>query len=259
MYCQKLVAETTHDPDRPYPRLARAPIVEAVIYWQAPASPALDLTTLRAALLEHLPDYPEPQELRHIQVSMGAADPANATLTQSIRWNGFRLTDRSGKYVAQFAPSGVVFSRLAPYEDWQRFHAEAMRFWQTFRELAAPEGIQRLGVRYINRILLRDSERPSVYLNQAPAQFAGLDVRPHSFVYQDTYAMPNSAYQVNLVRAVQTQPNPALIVDIDVFSKRAIALESEAQTNMLEQLRALKNKIFFNCITQTALDRFQAS
>ena len=47
------------DLNETFPRLARPPIVEAVIHWQARAQKPMEPESLRAALAERLPMYPE--------------------------------------------------------------------------------------------------------------------------------------------------------------------------------------------------------
>jgi uncharacterized protein (TIGR04255 family) len=163
--------------------------------------------------------------------------------------------------VVQFTQTGVVFSRLEPYEQWESFKDEALKFWDIFLELAEPISIQQMGVRYINRISLQDGETPETYLKQTPSAQAALGLQKTSFFYQDIYGVPGTPYSVSWVRTIQAQlqealAERALIVDINVFTTTLVTPDRESLIQKLSEMRWIKNKLFFSCITQKALQRF---
>jgi uncharacterized protein (TIGR04255 family) len=251
----------TIDLNEEFPSLEHAPSIEAVIHWQAHADQPLDQTTLKNELAKRLPDYPICQPQHNIAIEASGTLDGSSEVIHRTQWNGFRLQDISNRHVAQFTPVGLVFSRLEPYEKWETFQTEAMRFWDIFLELAAPTAIQRLGVRYINRIALENGEKPSTYLNTVPPSLPGIELPTESFFYQDTYRVPDHPYYINWVRTIQPQQpystdGQALIVDIDVFMTEFIALDRESLIQRLYEMRWIKNKIFFSCFTPTALERF---
>jgi uncharacterized protein (TIGR04255 family) len=243
--------------------LGNAPITEAVIYWQAQPNTTLQQLSLPSLLLERLPGYTVSQPLFVQSIEASSAVDGTSRFSQETQWIGFKLEDPLNHYVAQFNQTGVVFSRLAPYDRWKSFLAEAMRFWHTFVDLTKPSSVQRLGVRYINRIPLTGGERPSTYLTSLPGDPSGLTTGPESFFYQDVYKVPGHPYSINWVRTVQppasAQDDIALILDIDVSTASTIEvihLEQENLIKKLNEMRWFKNKTFFGCITQTALERF---
>ena len=254
----------TIDFNEKFPRLEHSPSIEAVIHWQANPSKILNQATLMDELSRSLPDYPMCEPQHGIEIAFGTPDGTSG-VSHRTQWNGFRIQDEK-QHVAQFTPTGAVFSRLEPYEEWESFQAEAMRFWDIFLEVAVPTTIQRLGVRYINRIVLKSGENPSNYLKIMPSALTGLELPTESFFYQDTYQIPGYPYYVNWVRTIQAQPitsvdyqHPALIIDIDVFTtNQLIASDRESLVKHLHEMRWIKNKIFFSCITQTALEEFRA-
>jgi uncharacterized protein (TIGR04255 family) len=244
-----------------FPRLKTAPSIEAVIHWQAHAGKNLQPEVLKTELTQRLPDYPIFQTQQDIQISASEAPDGSSEFFQQSQWSGFRFQDEQNRHVAQFTLNGVAFSRLEPYEEWVSFQTEALRFWRIFLELAEPTVIQRLGVRYINRIPLNNGEQPSDYLNTSPSPPPGLELIAESFFHQDTYPVPGSPYSINWVRTIQTlgaapDNGRALIVDIDVFTHELLQVDHATLTQRLQDMRWLKNKIFFSSITQYALERF---
>ncbi|MGB3139026.1 MAG: TIGR04255 family protein [Nodosilinea sp.] len=251
------------DLNEEFPTLKSAPSIEAVIHWQAHAEKKLAPEALKEELTQRLPDYPILQTQQGIELTAAGTLDGSSEFFHRTQWNGFRLQDEQNRHVAQFTPTGIVFSRLEPYETWMTFKAEALRFWDIFLELAEPSHIQRLGVRYINRIPLDNGEQSSRYLKIVPAVPPGLQLSTESFFHQDTYPVPGYHYLINWVRTIQPASSDptngrALIVDIDVSTHELLQLDQATLNQRLQEMRWLKNKVFFSCITDAALERFGA-
>lgn len=255
-----LPPQFTIDLTEKFPKLPAAPSIEAVIYWQAHASKGLSIIDLTNELTQRLPEYPIHQPQHNIEISASVRADGTSEVGQRTQQNGLRLQDER-HHVVQFTQTGVVFSRLEPYEQWESFKDEALKFWDIFLELAEPISIQQMGVRYINRISLQDGEAPETYLKQTPSAQAALGLQKASFFYQDTYGVPGTPYSVRCVRTIQAQlqealAERALIVDINVFTTTLVTLDRESLIQKLSEMRWIKNKLFFSCITQKALQRF---
>jgi uncharacterized protein (TIGR04255 family) len=241
-----------------FPHLPRAPIVEAVIHWQAPSAKAFDQTQVQEEVKRRFPEYgcQAQQELRAI----AQTSPEGVQSQQQARWDGFRLTGKgiADRYVAQFKPNGVVFSRLAPYQSWEPFEAEALRFWDAYVELASPPVVQRLGVRFINQIMLGVDREASYFLKQVPAPPPGIGLSSDQFFHQDTFRVSESPYQINWIRTVQTtlHNERVLILDTDV-STEGIDSSRDVLLTHLAEMRLLKNRVFFACMTQQAINQFR--
>jgi uncharacterized protein (TIGR04255 family) len=243
-----------------FPNLTNSPILEAVIHWDAPASKPLEQISLKEALTKRLPEYPTIQTQHGIEVKIEDTPDDMSQLSQRMQWNGLRLEDAPANYVAQFTHTGIAFSRVKSYESWENFKVEALRVWDVFVELAEPKAIRRLGVRFINRIFVKQGESISTYLKSEPYRLSGLEISPKSFFYQDTYQVAGYPYQINLVRTIQPHQTgsgseQALIVDIDVFTNEVSSIRDDLNQQLAE-MRWLKNKIFFSNITETALNNF---
>lgn len=239
------------DGDRDFPHLAHAPIVEALIQWQASPSQSLDREELKKQLGGRFSGY-----ALHVQQHVEAALSASAEgveTRQRTRWGGFRLTSGDEKYVCQFLPNGILFSRLAPYENWSTFAAEALRFWAGFVELAAPVAVERMAVRFISQMELKEGENAADFVKETPGLPESLGLRPDTFFRQDIMEVPDYPYRVRLVRAIQGReppivPRRSLIVDIDVFTTQPTKVDQAAIDQRLKEMRFLKNFVFFNFV-----------
>lgn len=248
-----------------FPHLVQAPIVEAVIHWQAWAQRWPAMEDLKQELARRFPDYAKvrPQhEFRHHVELNHPGGPDREKSSSSVTWQGFRLTSNDERYVVQFLRGGVVFSRLAPYQDWAHFEAAAWPFWETFAELCAPAGVQRIGVRFVNRFALLKGRKPPDYLANMPKPPKGSRLQSESFLYQERYRVPKTGVTVNVVRTNQPasgslEESNAVILDIDVSIERPMELDAELMHARLAEMRQLKNEVFFRSITAKAVQEFQ--
>ncbi len=235
-----------------FPHLPSAPVVEAVIHWQARAGRTLSLANLQENLTERLPDYPnrEPQHLLRFAAHGSIA-------SQNSDWYGMRVSDPEKRYIAQFTRDGLVFSRLAPYNDWTTFSREARRCWSIFVELAAPSEIQRLGVRFINKISSANLDNLGDYLREPPSRPSNLPL--NGFWYQSSFKVPNRSFEIRVGKMFQPEsplPQEGLILDIDVVARSPIQCDDAALDRVLPEMRWLKNRIFFDLLTPEAIESF---
>jgi uncharacterized protein (TIGR04255 family) len=252
------------DTTEQFPRLAHAPIAEAVIEMRARAEVPFEESTVRGRLVPLLSAYPQIEsqsEFEHeMQFGLGR-EPVQTH--RDLGWKGLRCESADHVHIVQFNRDGFVFSRLRPYDHWEQFYGEAIRLWNVHRDIAHPSEIQRLGLRFINRIELPlDGPRPDDYLHMPPEVLTGLPLSRSGFFHRDVLGVPGYPYIVTIVRTVQpiqtgVSKRFGLLLDIDVFSTEPFDLRDELLTQRLTEMRWLKNKAFFGSITERALESFQ--
>lgn len=243
-------------PERHYPR---APITEAVI----------DLLTVGAVEpsvdhLEQIGDAGYPGKERVDINEFGVAREGASIKTKQLGWR-FRSAD--GLYVYQVRKNGFGASRLAPYERWESFRGEARRLWDKYREATQPLGLQRIAVRYINRIdIPLPLEDFGDYFLTAPL------ISPHLPQGLSGYLLSLTVPIDPLVTAIITQTtlspevvgtkpaNPeklSMLLDIDVSQAIELPETEEGIWERFEYLRKVKNHVFESCITDMTRGLFQ--
>lgn len=238
------------DLSKEFPHLPRAPIVEAVIQWQATGTKDVLESHLRSHLEGAFPDY-EIAPQHSLEAAFEGSDKG-MELRQRSSWQGFRLTrlsDGNPQFVCQFRQDGIVVSRLAPYEGWNQFLPEAIRFWKTFTEIREPKSIARLSTRYISQMPVRSMVEIADLLNVVTDPLKVFGVSSDTFFHQDTVKLGNLPYIINVRTALQPTPkseisDKSLIVDVDVSTAEGPTDESEMELT-LKELQHLKNKVFF--------------
>lgn len=234
------------DLNEKFATLSKAPIVEAVLQFNAPPSIAFKQVELKELLAKEFASYKVHDQVQHETEFQSSAEGTVAMHHRS-QWDGFRLHSEDGKYICQWKRNCVVFSRLQPYETWPKLLDAAMPFWSVYRRIGEPTIIEGISVRFISQIPLRENERPSKYVQKVPVPLKGLGLRADAFFHQDTIPLKGYPYEVRLIRAMQpaaekTGSKRVLIVDIDVSTTEAVTFEN--LNRALDDLRYIKNKVF---------------
>jgi uncharacterized protein (TIGR04255 family) len=249
------------DLSQAFPHLNKAPIIEAVIQITTRAQSSWQESDVTQRLKSALPDYPNALAMNRVQQEFvfGPQAPAQSNF-QDLGWNGLRLQSADNHHVAQFNRDSFVFSRLQPYEDWESLEREAMRLWALHVALASPTEVQRLGVRFINRIQMPVGDtRFEDYIDPHPETPGGLDLPFLNFLHRETLVVPGHPYGINLTKALQLPQNFSLegvgiILDIDIFTMQSFTVDAADLNRRLTEMRWLKNKTFFGTITSKALE-----
>jgi len=247
-----------------FEHLKNAPIVEAVVSIHARPEKRLEEKELLAALKSKLPDYPTvvSQNESSVTFQLTGDGPAPAP-GQNISWKGIRFQSADKLHLAQFNKDGFVFSRLAPYTEWNHLSNEAFRLFEIFVEVAKPREIQRLGLRFVNRFEMPPAETQfEQYIQPHPQPPVGLDLPFTGFFHQDSFAIPGHPYGINIVRTIQPPMPPlvlgvGLIIDTDVFTQMPFEFDLERTKHYLAEMRWLKNKVFFGSISEKSVELFK--
>ena len=242
-----------------FPHLDKAPIAEAVIEIRTRAEGAWDEAVVTQRLKAELPEYPAVLSLNEFrqEFSFGTQVPP---VTHELGWNGLRLQSADNLHVAQFNRDRFVFSRLQPYKSWEHLEREAMRLWKLHIHVAKPTELQRLGVRFINRIpMAPEATRFEDYIQPHPETPRELNLPFLNFMHRETLVVSGHDYGINLTKTLQMPQDRigegvTIIFDVDVFTMRPFSLGRSELERRLTEMRWLKNKSFFGTITSKALE-----
>ena len=242
-------------------QLARAPIVEALIDLRVHAAEATTVERLEKALEDQDFGYHKKGPILRGQfgfVINPQDDPPTQSMSGSSSIIGVRLHSADERYVAQFTIEGFTFSRLEPYESWERLVSEAQRVWSTYRACVAPTRIHRTATRFINnlRLPLKPGDRFERYLTAMPNMPPEFPQTCSSFLQRFVVEDERSGATAILTQALeQSAPTPSVpvILDIDVFRETRFAPDGAEVWDFLGELRGLKNRFFFGALTEAAV------
>lgn len=241
--------------------LPSAPIKEAIIDFRVKARRDFqprDFERLKVDLSTRFPQVAE-QSTGTItfQLTPTGVQPP---LVEQGGFKGLVFHSQDKKLLAQFRIDGLTLNRLKPYTSWDELRPIAIELWGLYCSIARPEGVTRLALRFINEILLPSEKDPlSRYITMAPLVPAELPREVSAFFTRTTLHDRERDLAAHVSQAFGSNPASRLVyvLDIDAFREGAWTPSDPDIEATLEALRALKNLIFFNGLTETMLRQFE--
>jgi len=240
---------------RPWPRLENPPIVEALI----------DVRVVeRAGVLEELGRLAErvrddyPHVLHKLQQTIEVSDSGQARqVAHREEARGFGFTNSARDRIVQARVDGFTFNWLGRYESWEALRDEARRLYDIYRAVASPEGIERVAVRYVNRMQVPEGAELGELMRLRVEIPADLPQRLGGVMTR--VLMPfDGSIVANVTSVIEPAAGSQMTwtLDIDVIDfERSSDSRSDAIWPRLDRLRSVKNQVFFNVLTESSLER----
>ena len=247
-------------------KLRNPPIVEAVIDVDCDLPAGFDLAGLEtAARAQFEPRYPKSQTLfSQEHLIQAAAQGASPKLTSRLSVQAFQYRQEDGKQLVQVRAQGFSFNRLAPYTGLDEYLPEIERTWRIYVDLVSPIQIRGVRLRYINRIfvpLAAGKVELDEFLKIGPRLPDEEHLSLSGFLTQQAAREKGTGFQVNLVLTAEAPENEKLPIILDIAVASNATIESITDwpsiARPIQQLRALKNRIFLNTLTEKCLDLFR--
>jgi uncharacterized protein (TIGR04255 family) len=242
--------QTTSSNRRHY---ARAPVIQSSAEIRVARSEPVLPDALRRLGDDEGGRYPDVKELVRgdvqITVEPAAAPPLQAATHGEI--TGFEWANPAERFRAQSA--GLSYHRLEPYTSWESCRDELRRLWPRYRALSAVQRIERIGLRYVNRLNLPAGAEIKDYLLTVPDVAPRLPQALSGYMMQLNIPHPELPGGVLVIREGLMQPTSAdvtsVLLDLDLFQTVDFAPDTDDVWNHFETLHAYHNEAFESCIT----------
>ena len=163
---------------------------------------------------------------------------------------------------ASVGPDVLSVHMLRPYQrpeapeesGWDEFHPRIVTALKAYWHVADPEGVRRISVRHINRIvILEPMVKIEDYLHSAVPLVQGLPDAVNDFMSRTDYRCEDGAHLV-LAQGTFTPPSGEIgfLLDIEVNWERADLLTETEALARTDRLRALERNAFEAVITDVA-------
>ncbi len=240
--------------------LRNAPITEALIDLRVKARRDANEAAFGAAL-EDLPGFPILERQHQTELTFAGGTGVAPTQTARERFAGWFVRSPDRLSLAQFRVDGFTFNRLKPYTSWGDIFPKAMDLWRLYLEVARPEMVTRLAVRYINHIPLPEGEYDLAnFLAAVPPIPEPLPQYVSGFVSHVVIHDPPSGMSGAIRQVFEQSTNGSamrLLLDNDVYINGQFEPSNPEIAVKLDSLREFKNRIFFNVLTDRLLERFE--
>lgn len=240
------------------------PITEAVFDIRVSLPDATNLDVLKSFHNEVKERYPIIRDRRKIEGGFrfdAGAKPRVISSKDEIYGYMFYSSDQSS--VVQARLDGFSFNKLKPYSNWEEFSKCAFDLWGIYVKIARPCKINRLSLRYINRIELPLPLKSfDEYVLTSPGLAPTIDFGVANFFTKMVMTNPEIDAIANLTEAIEQEDTVKnvlpLIFDIDVVKNVDLEVSNmDAVVDIMNKLREFKNKLFLESFTDKTKDLFK--
>lgn len=172
------------------------------------------------------------------------------------QFRGVIFSNKKNNKQVQFRVDGFTLNFLSPYSDWDEFYKEALLLWEIYFNALKPKKINRIGLRYINKI---EIPLPLVsfqeYILNMPPIPKSLPQLYNSFFMQIQVPCENNEYNAVITETIETPTKELVpfILDIDIFKE---INDNNFEFTDFNYLRSMKNLIFEDFITDKTRNLF---
>jgi uncharacterized protein (TIGR04255 family) len=239
------------------------PIIEALceLQFNLPDNPNSHHVTvigkMQSALGADYSGNPGEQRLRSITLT---ADPAPVPQLETLF--RFHLPTADGKRLLAIGPDALSVNVLHPYTTWEddfrpRIKAALDAYWP----IAKPLSVKRIGVRYINRVVVPAAAGD--FTNWFNSTAMNTDVpgsRLTHFAHSNESTLPDKTKViVNHLTIVPDRPqDAAFLLDIDAVWDATPLVDRNEIDSTIEKLHTLEGDVFEALITEATRDIFDA-
>ena len=245
------------------------PIEEALCEFRFQPNQDWDLTIpgkLHVKLADEYSGKPREQKVMDFTLKAQQGQPPHWGYGEGLA--KVQFTTRNGKRMVAIGRDVLSVHMLRPYQDsqnchasgWDEFHPRLEKALKAYWEVVQPLGVCRVGVRYINKIVIPGSEVNVMnYLKCALPIVHGLPNHLNNFMTRVEYSYADDVRLVLSQGTVQAPPNQAgLLLDIDLIWETQNSISLQSALEKASDLRDREREAFENLITDKARKLFDA-
>jgi len=208
-------------------------------------------------------DFPEIQAVGGMafQIVVGSGPQLAQMPPPGVPAPTFRFATAAGDQFIQISDTSFVYQSTAAYPGWDAVKAAILDLWVRMLPVVKPDGVTKVGLRYINRIA-RDKQHPYIgdWLS-ASAYIPPLLLASRRHFLSRVEASPGDNDLLLITVADQEladTPHGAVIFDIDRICSDAIAADPNVVGEVLERLHQEVWDVFWTSRTPALEQRLNA-
>jgi len=242
--------------------LEKPPVTEAIIDIRVELPENFKVNEFEKLKDQLVNEYPESKEI-HVWKGRFELNPEKPLIPpKHLGAQGISLKSKDRSNVTQFRVDGFTFSRLPLYSSWEEISEQAFKLWKIYSNLTNPKSITRLATRFINEIKFKlpcDNLNLNDYFTALPSLPEELSGVHGTFLSRFAIQDPATSISAKITQTTEGKivtDTYTLILDIDVFQSVSLSLDDEKIWTIFEDLRKMKNNIFFSLITNKTKELF---
>jgi len=200
---------------------------------------------------------PRQQKMVEAQFQATADQPASFAVREGP--GRTQLLTEDGTRLLSLAPDVLTVHELAPYSGWESFRPRIKAALEAYQDIAAPESVVRITVRYINAIEIPLSQLDlSAYFKCSPPHLEELPSTMGGFMNRAEYVDENG---IKLLLSFATIEAPkgssGFILDLD-FSWEGTPISLTEAMSIVDDLHDREGRAFESAITHETRRIFNA-
>ncbi len=234
---------------------AYSPIIEVVCEIHFGANSEWDMT-IPGLVYEQVRDIlPKKQQVKSISIKFQPNSGTNLRETERIQF-----LSEDGKSFIQVSPHLLAVNHLAPYPSWDVYSLLVKRGYDIYCDITRPTTIERIGLRYINKIPFEEREIDvKKFFNFYPFIGTNLPQQPATFIVgiQTPFADGRDTLKVELTTQLEEQlEKRSLILDLDYTLMQPKHVEPDHVLDWINEAHQHIGTTFEACITDLLREKF---
>jgi len=200
-------------------------------------------------------DFPTIETHRGIDVQAEEDTPSPAIVMEERT----RFVSKDGTRLIQVGPGLLVANQLKPYKDYPSFRKFIQETMDVYYRVAKPAGLRHIGLRYINRIEMRQNQLLEEVFHigfKIPEEFQSFP-DPYLLRMEFAYCEGRDRLIVSFAAAPPQNDSPnAIMLDFEYI----LVKPDEIDDKLLEWMDEAHEKIedaFHACLTESVLHSFE--
>ena len=253
-------------------RYNNPPIEEAVCEFRFRPNEEWDLTIpgrLQSKIVDDYTGRPEEQRVIGLAIPTASDQPAGLGIHEGLA--KVHLVTEDGKRKIGVGRNVLSIHMLRPYQQhsgtsgsggWEEFQPRIKTAFEAYWEVAQPNSVYRISMRYYNKISVppsHSSVRIDDYLKCAPIDVQGMPDRMSNYLCRVEYRSDDNLILIlHHGRTDAPSGQVELLLDIDVISEMPQRIEHDDALQMATHLRNRERDVFELLITDKARELFDA-
>jgi uncharacterized protein (TIGR04255 family) len=234
------------------------PIVEALCEFTFTPTGAWDLT-LPTQMHQHIrQDYDGEPRQANVQIVTTSPENNSTTIQNDLR---VQFPTKDGTRLVNAGRNTLSINVLKPYEGWTQFRPRIERALRAYLNVAGQKNVTRVGVRYLNRIVVGHPGANSAdYFEFNLSQESALGAKLTNFWKRSEYVTEDQTKILitHATIAPSVPGNTEFLLDIDTIMDRRPLETFEDILTVMETLHTTEGHAFEAIITEKARELFDA-
>lgn len=242
-----------------WPNLKNPPVIMAIfqLRFEKGAIPITDYLKYERELQHSLPKRKDNIEANIDIPNTIAIGISKIESTSNARLTSYTFFSENQKIKLLLGGDVITLSDENKYEGWDNFNGLINKYLSILSPLLEQYTVRRLSIRFINRFVFDSFDNPTEYIKTtiSSTEKNGFSFPVMKYGFNIMLQIPEkNAYSiVNQNIETPSINNYFYIFDIDVLEKINLIFDIQSIMSNLNELRNIKNKIFFDNLTDKTI------